>query len=133
MPRYALHNGMFPNSDPKYNVLQNRDRWTFINVLGSQNFMRDIRENVNKLVSELKMAQSPEAMVYLRLLGNELGYLTTTDMEGVANTAAVMVDSMFKMFQTDVITGFLFSHINADHLCRNDLFNCFMGIVACHS
>uniref|UniRef100_A0A674MR38 Apolipoprotein Bb, tandem duplicate 2 n=1 Tax=Takifugu rubripes TaxID=31033 RepID=A0A674MR38_TAKRU len=114
-------NGFFPDTTMKTmyymsdnmpqrinNVLQNCcDRWTFINVLGSQNFMRDIGENVNKLVSELKMAQSPEAMVYLRLLGNELGYLTTTDMEGVANTAAVMVGSMFKMFQTDLIKALM--------------------------
>lgn len=95
--------------------------------------MRDIGENVNKLVSELKMAQSPEAMVYLRLLGNELGYLTTTDMEGVANTAAMMFGSMFQMFQTDVITRFIFPHIDTDHLCINDLFNTFMGILSCHS
>lgn len=95
--------------------------------------MRDIGENVNKLVSELKMSQSPEAMVYLRLLGNELGYLKTTDMEGVANTAAMMIGSMFNMFQTDVITRFLFLRIDTDHLCRNDLFNTLIGILACHS
>lgn len=123
---------MFSNSDPKIMCFKT-DCWTFINVLGSQKFMRDIGENVNKLVSEMKMAQSPEAMVYLKLMGNELGYLTTTDMEGMANSAAMMIESMFKMFQTDVITRFLFPHIDTDHLCRNDLFNTFMGILACHS
>lgn len=65
--------------------------------------MKDIGQNVNKLVSEMKMAQSPEAMVYLRLLGNELGYLTTTDMERMANSASMMFESMFKMFQSEVI------------------------------
>lgn len=73
--------------------------------------MRDIGQNINKLVSEMKMAQSPEAMVYLRLLGNEMGYLTTTEMEGVADTAAMMIASIVKMFQTDVIT-FFFTHID---------------------
>uniref|UniRef100_A0A671W882 Vitellogenin domain-containing protein n=1 Tax=Sparus aurata TaxID=8175 RepID=A0A671W882_SPAAU len=47
----------------------------------SQNLMRDIGRNLNKLVRELKTAESPEAMVYLRLLGNELGYLRTNEME----------------------------------------------------
>lgn len=74
--------------------------------------MRDIGQNINKLVSEMKMAQSPEAMVYLRLLGNEMGYLTTTDMEGVADTAARMIASIVKMFQTDVITFFLHTLIH---------------------
>lgn len=65
--------------------------------------MRDIGNNVNKLINEMNMAQSPEAMVYLKLLGNELGYLTTTDMQGAAKSAVVMIDSLLKMFQTDVI------------------------------
>lgn len=64
--------------------------------------MRDIGRNLNKLVRELKMGESPEAMVYLRLLGNELGYLRTNEMEEMANSAAMMIDSMFKMFPTDV-------------------------------
>lgn len=76
----------------------------YVCVFLSQNFIRDIGKNVNKLVSEMKMAESPEAMVYLRLLGNELGYLTTTDMSGVANSAAMMIGSMVNMFRTDVIT-----------------------------
>lgn len=77
----------------------------YVDVLLSQNFIRDLGQNLNKLVSEMKMAESPEAMVYLRLLGNELGYLTTTDMSGVANSAAMVIGSMVDMFRTDVITS----------------------------
>lgn len=77
----------------------------YVDVFLSQNFMRDLGQNINKLVSEMKMAESPEAMVYLRLLGNELGYLTTTDVSGVANSAAMVIGSMVNMFQTDVITS----------------------------
>ncbi|XP_041814966.1 apolipoprotein Bb, tandem duplicate 1 [Chelmon rostratus] len=73
----------------------------------SQNLMRDIGRNLNKLVRELKTAQSPEAMVYLRLLGNELGYLRTNEMEEMAYSAAMMIDSMFKMFPNDVIKALL--------------------------
>lgn len=64
--------------------------------------MREIGRNLNKLVQEVKSTQSPEAMVYLRLLGNELGYLRTNEMEEMAYSAAMMIDSMFKMFPTDV-------------------------------
>lgn len=64
--------------------------------------MREVGRNLNKLVKELSSAQSPEAMVYLRLLGNELGYLRTNEMEEMAYSAAMMIDSMFKMVPTDV-------------------------------
>ncbi|XP_031178307.1 apolipoprotein Bb, tandem duplicate 1 [Sander lucioperca] len=73
----------------------------------SQNLMREIGRNLNKLVREMKTAQSPEAMVYLRLLGNELGYLTTNEMEEMAYSAAMMIDSMFKMFPTDIMKALM--------------------------
>ncbi len=64
--------------------------------------MRDIGRNFNKLVREMKSAEFPEAMVYLRLFGNELGYLRTNEMEEMAYSAAMMIDSMLKMFPADV-------------------------------
>ncbi|KAM6906389.1 apolipoprotein Bb, tandem duplicate 1 [Lycodopsis pacificus] len=73
----------------------------------SQNLMREIGRNLNKLVRELKAAQSPEAMVYLRLLGNELGYLRTNEIEEMAYSAAMMFDSMFKMFPTDIMMALM--------------------------
>ncbi|KAM7367783.1 hypothetical protein PAMP_014060 [Pampus punctatissimus] len=69
----------------------------------SQNLMREIGRNLNKLVKELKRTQSPEAMVYLRLLGNELGYLRTNEMEEMVYSASMMINSMFKMFPTDLM------------------------------
>ncbi|KAF0023648.1 hypothetical protein F2P81_024278 [Scophthalmus maximus] len=69
----------------------------------TQNLMREIGRNLNKLVTELKSAQSPEAMVYLRLLGNELGYMKTNEMEEMAYSAAMMIDSMLKMFPSDAL------------------------------
>ncbi|XP_033932300.1 apolipoprotein B-100-like [Pseudochaenichthys georgianus] len=73
----------------------------------SHNLVREIGRNLNKLVKEMKTAQSPEAMVYLRLLGNELGYLKTNEMEELAYSAAMMVDSMFKMFPTDIMKALM--------------------------
>ncbi|KAM8832924.1 apolipoprotein Bb, tandem duplicate 1 [Spinachia spinachia] len=73
----------------------------------SQNLIREIGRNLNKLVTELSKAQSPEAMVYLRLLGNELGYLRSNEMEEMAYSAARMIDSMFKMFPTDIMMALM--------------------------
>ncbi|XP_056150905.1 apolipoprotein B-100-like [Lampris incognitus] len=73
----------------------------------SQSLMREIGRNINKLVRELKSQESPEAMVYLRLLGNELGYLKTNDMEEMAYSAAMMIESMLKMFPTDLMKGLM--------------------------
>ncbi|KAK5884332.1 hypothetical protein CesoFtcFv8_018167 [Champsocephalus esox] len=73
----------------------------------SHNLVREIGRNLNKLVNEMTTAQSPEAMVYLRLLGNELGYLKTNEMEELAYSAAMMVDSMFKMFPTDIMKALM--------------------------
>ncbi|XP_028253696.1 apolipoprotein B-100-like [Parambassis ranga] len=73
----------------------------------SQNLMREVGRNLNKLVRDLKSAESPEAMVYLRLLGNELGYLKTNEMDEMAYSAAMMFDSMFKMFPSDLIKALM--------------------------
>ncbi|KAM7395255.1 hypothetical protein PAMA_006831 [Pampus argenteus] len=73
----------------------------------SHNLMREIGRNLNKLVKELKRTQSPEAMVYLRLLGNELGYLRTNEMEEMAYSASIMINSMFKMFPTDLMKALM--------------------------
>ncbi|KAM4600707.1 apolipoprotein B-100-like isoform 2-T2 [Polymixia lowei] len=72
-----------------------------------QSLMREIVHNVEKLVRELKAQQSPEAMVYLRLLGNELGYIRTNDMEEMAYSAAMMIDNMLKMFPMDLMKGLM--------------------------
>uniref|UniRef100_A0A4W5MQB1 Vitellogenin domain-containing protein n=1 Tax=Hucho hucho TaxID=62062 RepID=A0A4W5MQB1_9TELE len=64
--------------------------------------MIEIGHNLNKLVRDLKAQESPEAMVYLRLLGNELGYLKTNEMEKMAYSAGLMIDNVLKMFPTDL-------------------------------
>ncbi|KAG7509082.1 apolipo B-100-like [Solea senegalensis] len=73
----------------------------------TQNLMREISHNLKKLMSDLKTAQTPEAMVYLRLLGNELGYLRTNDIEEMAYSAIMMFDSMLKMFPADLMKALM--------------------------
>ncbi|RVE55741.1 hypothetical protein OJAV_G00229140 [Oryzias javanicus] len=69
----------------------------------SQNLIREIAQNFEKLTRDLKAAETPEAMVYLRLLGNELGYLKTGDIQEMANSALIMFDRMLNMVSKDMI------------------------------
>ncbi|XP_064781714.1 apolipoprotein B-100-like [Oncorhynchus masou masou] len=78
----------------------------------SQNIVREIGRNLNRLVRDLKAQESPEAMVYLRLLGNELGYLKTNEIEKMAYSAGLMIDNVLKMFPTDLMKGLM---TNADN------------------
>ncbi|XP_019909282.2 apolipoprotein B-100 isoform X2 [Esox lucius] len=68
----------------------------------SQNIATEIIRNFEKLLSDLKAQESPEAMVYLRLLGNELGYLKAKDVEKMAYSAGLMIHNVLRMFPTHV-------------------------------
>lgn len=57
---------------------------------------------MNKLIQKLKVQDNPEAMIYLRLLGAELGYLKTKDMENMAYSASLLTERLLNMFPTDV-------------------------------
>ncbi|XP_077096391.1 apolipoprotein B-100-like [Siphateles boraxobius] len=59
----------------------------------SQNIVNEISHNVNKLIEDLKAQDAPEAMVYLKLLGAELGYLDTKDGK--------MIHNLLKMIPSD--------------------------------
>uniref|UniRef100_A0A8C8CJJ5 Vitellogenin domain-containing protein n=1 Tax=Oncorhynchus tshawytscha TaxID=74940 RepID=A0A8C8CJJ5_ONCTS len=78
----------------------------------SQNIVREIGRNLNRLVRDLKAQESPEAMIYLRLLGNELGYLKTNELEKMVYSAGLMIDNVLKMFPTDLMKGLM---TNADN------------------
>nr|XP_061806662.1 apolipoprotein B-100-like [Nerophis lumbriciformis] len=73
----------------------------------SQNFLNELGQNFNTMMKKLEATTSPEAMMYLRLFGNELGYLKTSEMGDVAYSAALMFESMFKMFPTDLLMGLM--------------------------
>ncbi|XP_039521759.1 apolipoprotein B-100-like isoform X3 [Pimephales promelas] len=61
----------------------------------SQNIVNEISHNINKLIEDLKAQDAPEAMVYLKLLGAELGYLDTKDGK--------MIQNLLKMIPTDFL------------------------------
>uniref|UniRef100_A0A8C7DBA1 Apolipoprotein Bb, tandem duplicate 1 n=1 Tax=Oncorhynchus kisutch TaxID=8019 RepID=A0A8C7DBA1_ONCKI len=54
----------------------------------------------NILISVI-LILSPEAMIYLRLLGNELGYLKTNELEKMAYSAGLMIDNLMKGLMTN--------------------------------
>ncbi|KAK9956583.1 hypothetical protein ABG768_014308 [Culter alburnus] len=76
-----------------------------------QSIIKEINNNVNKLIQKLKVQDNPEAMIYLRLLGAELGYLKTKDMENMAYSASLLTERLLNMFPTDFIRN-LFSSVN---------------------
>ncbi|XP_065112516.1 apolipoprotein B-100 isoform X1 [Paramisgurnus dabryanus] len=79
----------------------------------TQSILREISQNVNKLIENLKAQDSPEALVYLRLLGAELGYLQTKDMEVMACTAGKIIKNLPKMLPNDFLRR-LFSSVDND-------------------
>ncbi|KAF5891255.1 apolipoprotein, partial [Clarias magur] len=68
---------------------------------GPKNIMKEIGKNVDKLIKKLKTQDDPEAMIYLRLLGAELGYLKTKDLEEMANTVTSVAQNLLRMFPID--------------------------------
>uniref|UniRef100_A0A3B4VIY8 Apolipoprotein B n=1 Tax=Seriola dumerili TaxID=41447 RepID=A0A3B4VIY8_SERDU len=45
-----------------------------------QDLLKDITNSARKLMDDVHFSQAPEAIAYLRLLGNEIGYLKTSEM-----------------------------------------------------
>lgn len=56
------------------------------------NLFREIDRNFNKLLRDLQNMDLPEATAYLRILGNELGYIKTSELESVTQNAKLYAD-----------------------------------------
>ncbi|MCJ8743825.1 hypothetical protein PDJAM_G00098620, partial [Pangasius djambal] len=75
---------------------------------GPKNIIKEISKNVDKLIKNLRSQDAPEAMLYLRLLGAELGYLKTKDLEEMAYCVTKVAENLLRMFPTDFVKS-LFS------------------------
>ncbi|XP_073338944.1 apolipoprotein B-100 isoform X2 [Pagrus major] len=51
-----------------------------------EDLLKDIADNVKKLMDDVRRSEAPEATAYLRLLGNEIGYMKLGDMRHTAET-----------------------------------------------
>lgn len=51
-----------------------------------QDLLNDITKSVQKLMDDIRFSPAPEAIAYLRLLGNEIGYMKTSEIRKMAET-----------------------------------------------
>ncbi|XP_028253196.1 apolipoprotein B-100-like [Parambassis ranga] len=72
-----------------------------------ENLVREIVQNFNKLVKDLQGLESPEAMAYLRIMGAELGYIKSSDLDFVVNNAAMYADIFMKLIPKEVMTDLI--------------------------
>uniref|UniRef100_A0A8L0DVA8 Apolipoprotein B n=1 Tax=Oncorhynchus mykiss TaxID=8022 RepID=A0A8L0DVA8_ONCMY len=77
-----------------------------------QDLMRDIGQNFQKLVRELRSQDSPEAMAYLRILENEVGYIKSSEMEHMAQSLAMYSEVFFKIMPLKVMQSLMSSTDN---------------------
>ncbi|KAJ8387939.1 hypothetical protein AAFF_G00148730 [Aldrovandia affinis] len=56
----------------------------------------EISQNFRRLLSDFNSNPPPEAMAYLRIMGTELGYLKTSDLEYIAYMTAMYVEVLAK-------------------------------------
>ncbi|XP_051252201.1 apolipoprotein B-100 [Dicentrarchus labrax] len=54
-----------------------------------QDLLKDITNNVKKLMDDVRFSPAPEAIAYLRLLGNEIGYMKTSEMRKMVETLSM--------------------------------------------
>lgn len=65
-----------------------------------ENIIREMVQNFNKLAKDLYNQDSPEAIAYLRIMGNELGYIkSTNDLSAVVDRMATYIQA-FKYLPT---------------------------------
>lgn len=64
--------------------------------------MSDIRKTVQRIVTDLLVHPAPEATAYLRLFGNELGYMKTSDVRKLAGTLLMYCRAFIRTLPTEV-------------------------------
>uniref|UniRef100_A0A3Q3KG36 Vitellogenin domain-containing protein n=1 Tax=Monopterus albus TaxID=43700 RepID=A0A3Q3KG36_MONAL len=74
-----------------------------------KNLVKEITNNFNKLVKALQSQESPEAMAYLRIMGDELGYIKGNELKSIADNAMKYAEILMKMIPTKVLFSKLIS------------------------
>lgn len=64
--------------------------------------MREIMNNFNKVVKDLQRQEAPEAMAYLRIMGNELGYIKGSELKFIADNAVMYADILMRVIPSKV-------------------------------
>ncbi|KAM3871405.1 apolipoprotein B-100 [Diretmus argenteus] len=68
-----------------------------------QDFMKDMTDIINKLMDDVRSSPAPEATAYLRLLGNEIGYIKTSEMTQMAETLSMYYHTFFRVLPVKAI------------------------------
>ncbi|XP_044022340.1 apolipoprotein B-100 isoform X2 [Siniperca chuatsi] len=67
-----------------------------------QDLLKDITNSVQKLMDDVHFSPAPEAIAYLRLLGNEIGYIKTKEMRKMAETLSMYYHVYIRMLPIKV-------------------------------
>ncbi|KAM8832925.1 apolipoprotein B-100-like [Spinachia spinachia] len=73
----------------------------------SENLMREVVRNFNKLVKDLQSQETPEAMAYLKIMGAELGYIKGSDVKFIADNAIMYAEIFMKIIPTKVVADLM--------------------------
>ncbi|XP_045919657.1 apolipoprotein B-100 [Micropterus dolomieu] len=71
----------------------------------SQDLLKDITNSVQKLMDEVRFSPAPEAIAYLRLLGNEIGYMKTSEMRKMAETLSMYYHVFIRILPMKVFSA----------------------------
>lgn len=70
-----------------------------------QDLLKDITNNIQKLVDDLRTSETPEAVAFLHLLGNEIGYMKTSEIRTVLETLTMYYQIFFNVLPYKVRLG----------------------------
>ncbi|XP_075993729.1 apolipoprotein B-100 [Genypterus blacodes] len=77
-----------------------------------QDLVKDITDFMNRLVDEIRSSPVPEATAYLRLLGEEIGYIKTSEMKQMAETLFMYYQFFFRILPVQAIRALISSTEN---------------------
>ncbi|XP_018588227.2 apolipoprotein B-100 [Scleropages formosus] len=66
-----------------------------------RDIMKEVNRSFQKLVKQLRSQQSPEFMSYLRIMGNELGYIKSSEMKSMAQSAYMLAQTFFEAIPSE--------------------------------
>lgn len=72
-----------------------------------EDLLKDVADNVRKLMDDVRRSQAPEATAFLRLLGNEIGYMKLGDIQHMIETLSMYFHFYIRILPAQVRYSFL--------------------------
>uniref|UniRef100_UPI003AAA740B apolipoprotein B-100 n=1 Tax=Centroberyx gerrardi TaxID=166262 RepID=UPI003AAA740B len=91
-----------------------------------QDLLKDIAYGFNQLMADVRSSPAPEATAYLRLLGNEIGYIKTSEMRQMAETLFMYYHFFFRVLPAkaiDALTSSTENEIFAHYIFMENAFS----------